>query len=86
LLYEVALENSEVDQSRKTEAFFQDFGNSALVFDLKFYSNNLTSLMQVKSDLRFAIDEKFRANNVVIAFPQRDIHIKSMVSIKNAAE
>jgi small-conductance mechanosensitive channel len=86
LLYEVALENSEVDQSRKTEVFFQDFGDSALVFDMKFYSNNLSSLMKVRSDLRFAIDEKFRENKVVIAFPQRDIHIKSMVSMKNAAE
>ncbi len=29
----------------------------------------------IKSELRFAIDKKFRENNIQIPFPQRDIHI-----------
>lgn len=83
LLYEVAKEHPEVDQARASEVFFQDFGDSALIFDLKFYSNTLSSLMKVRSDLRFAIEDKFNKNKVVIAYPQRDIHIKSMVNMKN---
>jgi small-conductance mechanosensitive channel len=31
----------------------------------------------VESDLRFEIDRAFRANDVEIAFPQRDLHIRS---------
>jgi small-conductance mechanosensitive channel len=30
----------------------------------------------VLSDLRFAIDKKFRENNVRIPFPQQDVYIK----------
>jgi len=29
----------------------------------------------VASKLRFAIDEKFRAHDIHIPFPQRDVHI-----------
>jgi small-conductance mechanosensitive channel len=29
------------------------------------------------SDLNFAIDKIFRENNIVIPFPQRDLHIRS---------
>jgi small-conductance mechanosensitive channel len=39
------------------------------------------SMMQVqgrfRSDINFAIDEKFRKNHIVIPFPQRDLHLKS---------
>lgn len=31
----------------------------------------------IKSDLRFQIDEQFRKNNIEIPFPQRDVHLKS---------
>jgi small-conductance mechanosensitive channel len=31
----------------------------------------------IKSELRYAIDDEFRKNNVQIPFPQRDVHIKS---------
>ena len=29
-----------------------------------------------KSDIRFEIDKLFRAHNISIPFPQRDVHIK----------
>jgi small-conductance mechanosensitive channel len=31
----------------------------------------------IKSDLRFAIDDAFRLNDISIPFPQRDLHIVS---------
>ena len=34
-------------------------------------------MKKIESDLRFQITETFRANGIVIAFPQRDLHIKS---------
>ena len=33
--------------------------------------------MNIKSDIRYIIDEKFRENNIKIPFPQRDLHIVS---------
>jgi small-conductance mechanosensitive channel len=32
-------------------------------------------IRQVESDIRFRIDELFRENHLVIAFPQRDVHL-----------
>ncbi len=35
-------------------------------------------ISQVESDIRFRIDELFRQNDIVIAFPQRDVHIDTL--------
>lgn len=56
---------------------FKDFGDSSLDFELFFWSTNIFHIENTKSDLRFMIDRKFRESEVVIPFPQRDLHIKS---------
>ena len=53
-----------------------DFGDSAINFELLFWSNDIFSIEQIKSNIRFSILEAFRKNNIVIPFPQRDVHIK----------
>jgi len=79
LLNEVAVEHPDVDQTRPPDIFFKDFGDSALQFELKFWSTKLLQIGRIRSDLRFAIDAKFRENGVTIPFPQRDLHIRSTV-------
>ena len=79
LLNEAAVEHPEVDQTRPPDIFFMDFGDSALQFELKFWSTNLLQIGRIRSDLRFAVDAKFRENGVTIPFPQRDLHLKSTV-------
>lgn len=54
---------------------FEDFADSSLNFSLYFYVDNGMQSPKIKSDLRFRIDAAFRANNIAIPFPQRDIHI-----------
>jgi small-conductance mechanosensitive channel len=56
---------------------FQDFGDSSLDFELFFFINDAFTVPKTKSEIRFAIDQEFRANKVSIPFPQRDIHIIS---------
>lgn len=77
ILEEVAFENTEVSSNPKPFARFIDFGDSALQFELLFWSSNMFAIEQIKSDLRFEIDKKFREQGVTIPFPQRDLHIKS---------
>jgi len=55
---------------------FIDFGASSLDFELLFFSRNFIGINDVKSDIRFAIDRLFRANNIEIPFPQRDVWIR----------
>jgi len=37
---------------------------------------------KVQSRVRFRIDELFREHNLVIAFPQRDVHLDSISPIE----
>jgi small-conductance mechanosensitive channel len=36
----------------------------------------------VSSEIRYRIDELFAENNIIIAFPQRDIHLDGELTIK----
>ena len=75
LLEEAAKEHDMVSKVPEPAARFINFGDSSLDFELLFFSKEMFTIEFIKSDLRFAIDEKFRKNNVTIPFPQRDVHI-----------
>jgi len=61
------------------EALFENFGDSTLIFALYFWINYGPEVnpLLVASDLRFMIDKRFAEANIVLAFPQRDIHLDS---------
>jgi len=56
---------------------FMDFGDSALIFRVRFWINSPEFWLTAPTELRFRIDEEFKKNGVEIAFPQQDIHIRS---------
>ncbi|MFT4662831.1 MAG: small-conductance mechanosensitive channel [Patiriisocius sp.] len=57
---------------------FVDFGESALQFDMMFWSKNTFRIENVKSDLRRIVYKRLEENGLTIPFPQRDIHIKEV--------
>jgi small-conductance mechanosensitive channel len=75
LLQEVVNEQKGVLNSPKPFVLFEDFGDSALLFSVNFFITDSFSDPKIKSAIRYNIDTKFRANNVSIPFPQRDVHI-----------
>jgi len=77
LLLEIAKKHSGVLKAPKPFVRFSDFGDSALVFDLLYFSTEYFKSEDIKSDLRFAIDKAFRENNVEIPFPQRDLWVRN---------
>ncbi len=77
LLIEAAHEHPKVIRNKKPKVLFMDFGDSALQFRLVFTINDSFSHLKIKSDLRFAIDKKFREQDINIPFPQRVVHIKN---------
>ena len=77
LLSETAWKHSKVITNPAPLILFKDFGESSLDFELIFWTNQLFVIEQVKSELRFMIDEVFREHDIQIPFPQRDLHIKS---------
>lgn len=54
---------------------FNDFGNSSLDFQLFFWTDKTFRVENIKSSLRFRIDQEFRQKGIRIPFPQRDVHI-----------
>lgn len=75
LLMACAEEHSLVSKQRKGFVGFKDFGDSALIFELYFWTTEIFRIEILKSDLRFMIDKTFRENEITIPFPQRDIHV-----------
>lgn len=59
----------------KPFVLFEDFADSALMFRLCFFISDSFIDPYIKSDIRYRIDEAFRANGITIPFPQRDVHI-----------
>jgi small-conductance mechanosensitive channel len=59
---------------------FEDFGDSALIFEAMFWVVMRRPMDRRKalSDVRYRIDELFRGEGIVIAFPQRDVHLDGL--------
>jgi len=74
----------QVEQEPEPRVVLDDFADSAIVFEAYFWCDvgGERELRQIRSDIRFRIDELFRENNIVIAFPQRDIHMQHAVPIE----
>ena len=57
------------------QALFMSFGDSALLFELRFFIKNISDVFRVTSEVNFEIDKQFRELGIQIPFPQRDLHI-----------
>jgi small-conductance mechanosensitive channel len=77
LLLRAARENPRVLPDREPFVLFQEFGDNALIFEVYFWIQvrAVIERRRIESDLRFRIDELFREAGIVIAFPQRDVHL-----------
>lgn len=77
LLQTALKECPAVNSTPEPIVLFSDFGADALQFELHFWVH-MQRLMEGKkaeSDVRRKIDEVFRAHDICVAFPQRDIHL-----------
>lgn len=77
LLYKTAREASHVLAEPKPKVLFMGFGDSALNFELRVFVSNIDHFLSTRHLLHKAIDREFRKAGVVIAFPQRDVHVYS---------
>ena len=58
------------------KALFMGFGDSSLDFELRVRIIDIKRRYDVLSDLNFSINQRFASENIVIPFPQRDLHIR----------
>jgi small-conductance mechanosensitive channel len=84
LLYQAVKEQVEVLQEPPPVVVFEDFGDNALIFDVFFWCEAQAEreLRTIRSDIRFRIDDLCREHDIVIAFPQRDVHLYAKTPIE----
>ncbi len=80
LLVEVASSHPDVVREPAPVALFIAFGDSALNFELRFWSPFASTYQQLRSDVAVRIVAALREAGIAIPFPQRDIHLKSVES------
>jgi len=78
ILYEVAAANPMVMEDPKPMVIFRGFGDNSLNFDLRLYISGMDKWIPVWHQVNCAIDTEFRKAGIEIAFPQRDLHIRSI--------
>ena len=79
-LIAVGSENPNTLKDPAPSVFLEKFGENSIEFELVVWSSEMSARpRRYRSDLNFAIDQKLREAGIEMAFPQRDIHIKSGV-------
>ena len=84
LLKVAVSENKMVLARPEPIVFFKAFGDNSLEFSISFWIkvNHIMDLKRVPSDIRFRVDELFRQNNIIIAFPQKDLHFRNPLQVE----
>lgn len=84
LLSKCVDEHTDVLKEPKQEIIFDDFGDNALIFEIFFWCRigREKTLRMIRSDIRFAIHNAFAENGIILAFPQRDLHLHTKKPIE----
>jgi small-conductance mechanosensitive channel len=71
-------EHEKIIKKREPIITFKDFGDNALIFKIYFWIRIGNKRMQktiTESNVRFLIERHLREAGIVVAFPQRDVHL-----------
>jgi small-conductance mechanosensitive channel len=85
LIYDAVAKLDGVLTTPAPAVMFDDFGDNALNFEVYYWLNASSEMERRKSrsDCRFLICEAFEKAGIVIAFPQRDIHVDGELLLSN---
>lgn len=78
LLVDVARRSPHVLDEPRAYAIFKRFGDSTLDLELRAYTASMDHWPEVIDALHTSIDDAFRKEGIEIAFPQRDLHVRSV--------
>jgi small-conductance mechanosensitive channel len=75
LLKKAAMGHPHIDRKEEILIRLINFGDNGLEMDIIFWAEQSWDVNMYKSDIRFEIDRLFREHNIIIPFPQRDLHV-----------
>ncbi len=70
--------NPLVSKTPLPQVLFLSFGESSLDFELRIWVLDADHRLEAISQLHQEIDRRFREAKIEIAFPQRDLHVRSL--------
>jgi small-conductance mechanosensitive channel len=76
VLLDIAKKNPNVLEDPEPVVRFLEFGDSALLFELRCWVHEPFEMRKVLDEINTEIDKRFREAKIEIPFPQRDIHIR----------
>ncbi|MGP1345809.1 MAG: mechanosensitive ion channel domain-containing protein [Phycisphaerales bacterium] len=76
-LLDIAAGHENVVEDPKPVVMFAGFGDSTLNFELRCFLPSLDAFLSTRTELYMRITERFRELGIEIAYPQRDLHIRS---------
>jgi potassium efflux system protein len=77
ILLDVASDHPKVLDEPAPFASFEQFADSSLNLQLRVFLPNMENRIGTITELHTTIDKRFAAAGIEIAFPQRDIHVRS---------
>lgn len=80
-LNEVAEEHEKVMKYPEHQVHLTEFGDSSWEMQLRVWIPNVKERYILRNEIHQAIIRKFREYEVEIPFPQRDLHVRSSVSV-----
>ena len=83
LIMQATTDQKKIVESPAPVVTFEDFGDNALMFEVTFWldSNTEGGLRVMRSNIRFRLEELFEENGIIVAYPQRDIHIDGSLTL-----
>ena len=83
LIRQAVEEQQDVLKDQEIIVIFDEFGDNALNFEVFFWTTTEREMLlrKLRSDIRYRIDGLFREAQIVIAFPQRDVHLDAAAPI-----
>lgn len=86
LIMQATIEQKETLDKPKAQVSFEDFGDNSLIFHVSFWIKSTVEggLRITRSNIRFRLAELFEEHNIVVAFPQRDVHLDGAITLINS--
>ena len=72
---EVAVDNDDVLDDPQPFVVFESFGDNTINLSLRAYVPSFNVLIKVKTNLHSELNNSLRKAGIVIAYPQRDVHL-----------
>ena len=83
LIMQATKEQQKIVMSPAPVVTFEDFGDNALMFEVTFWLDSTAEggLRVMRSNIRFRLEELFEEHNIIVAYPQRDLHIDGSLTL-----